>query len=115
VFNLILAAIWLAGAVVVFVLQALQGEDAPLFVNLFGQRFSVAWFMLVLTLYNLAHWWARRAALAERRALRAAWEREQLHNARRAPAEGGKEPDPNFRFTDEPPAPSVPDQPPAPN
>jgi hypothetical protein len=115
VFHLILAGIWLTGAIVVFAVQYTQGENAPFFVPLFGQRVSAAWIMLVLMLYNLAHWYVRQSVLAERQAMRAALERE-MRESRRPPTEGGKEPDPNLRFTDDPPpSRSITDQPPPPN
>jgi hypothetical protein len=106
VLHLFLAVIWLAGAIVVFAFQALYGENASGYIPWFRPyRVSIAWVMLVLMLYSLAYWYAQRSIRAQRQAMRDASER-QLREAMRPPTEGGKEPDLNFRFTDDPPGPA---------
>jgi hypothetical protein len=77
--------------------------------------FSVAWLMLLLTLYNLTRWWSSRAYRAERRAEKL--RRENQDSRRHSPEPAGP-PDPNFNFTDAPPAAperGITDQPPSNN
>ena len=100
-FNLVLAALWLAGAAAVGLWQAAGGDG--LYIDLLGERVSAAWLMLVMGAFNLVRWYAVRAQRAERRARRQAEEERRRAAARRVPPEGGREPDPTFAFTDEPP------------
>jgi hypothetical protein len=114
--NLILGAIWLLGAAGVWIWQA-QGGGERLYIDLLGQTMSVAWLMLFLAGFNLVRWYAVRAVRAERRAQRVAEEERRRRTERREPSEGGREPDPTFAFTDEPPPfrPPPRDQPPSAN
>jgi hypothetical protein len=79
-----------------------------------GHNFSWTWLMLLLVLYNLQRWWRIRSYRAKQRALDFARNYEGSKGRRHstAPAEI---PNPNFNFTNEPPASSdrgITDQPP---
>jgi hypothetical protein len=92
---LILAAVWLLGAIAVFSYEWRTGDVRWRFL---GGSVSSAWVMVVFALYNVAQWWARRAQRAEQEAMRLAYE-ERLRQAR--PRERpAAEPDPTFDFTD---------------
>jgi hypothetical protein len=105
--NLVLALLWLAGAVYVFWSDYVAGGPQW---RIRGTNVSFGWLLLVMTAYNLVRWYfiraARRARAAEEKAL---W-------LRRAPPRRRPDlpPDPNFQFTDEPPPPPGPitDRPP---
>jgi hypothetical protein len=100
--NLILAMLWFLGAIGVFAWQ-LQGGGRNLYLGLFGSPVSVAWLMLVMAGFNLLRWYVRQGVRASHLAERRAAEARRLRSERRDPPEGGREPDPNFMFTDEPP------------
>lgn len=91
--NLVLAVIWLVVAAAIFV----SGND-HLFIRLGTAQFSSGWLAVGLALWNLVRWWStrsyRRARQAEQEAL--------ARRSRRQAAEGPREPDPNFDFTDPP-------------
>jgi hypothetical protein len=112
--NFFLALLWLIAAVVLLAYEHYLGETRFRF-RVGDSTFSVAWLMLLLTLYNLARWWSSRAYRAERRAEKI--RRENQEWRRRFPESAGP-PDPNLNFTDAPPAApdrGITDQPPSNN
>jgi hypothetical protein len=114
--NLFLAIVWLVLAVVLSTYEAINGPSS-LRIRWGGVDLSLAWVMLLLALYNIARWYSLRMVRNEQRALYEAL-RQRLLQQRHASGEPGREPDPNFRFTDEPPPPVPPnlrDQPPSAN
>ncbi len=95
--NLILALLWLMGAVAVFGYEYHTGSKAA---HIRGTDLSIGWLLLVLGAYNLARWWSTRSYRAEQRSLRMA----QANRYRAVhPEHRDQPPDPNFNFTDEPP------------
>ena len=99
-FNLVLAVIWGLGGVVLIVYHALT-DDPRGRIKLIGGDLSLGWAALVISLYNVARYFAFRAGQAEKRAT-AEYE-ERIRRRHEHPREPYGEPDPNFRFTDEPP------------
>lgn len=102
--NFFLALLWLIAAIVLLVYEHYLGDTRFRF-RVGDSTFSVAWLMLLLTLYNFARWWSSRAHRSERRAERIRRENQEWRH--RFPEPAGP-PDPNFNFTDAPPA--VPDR-----
>ncbi len=111
--NLFLALFWLICAVMLLVYEHTIG---PTRFRLW-HNFSYAWLMFLLVLYNLHRWRWMRSYRAKQRAAevaRALEEQKRRHHST-TPA---KTPNPNFNFTDEPPATSnrgITDQPPSRN
>lgn len=114
--NLFLAIVWLLLAAILFVYERSHGP-IEMRIRLGGLNLSMGWIMLLLGIYNIARWYSMRAYRNEQRALFAAL-RQRLLQQRGPRDEPYREPDPNFRFTDEPTPPSRPhprDQPPSSN
>jgi hypothetical protein len=97
--NRILAGVWLAGAIGLFVYEHQTGEQ---FLRIRGTNLSVGWLLLVLCLYNLARWVSIRSSRAAQRTVQQAREQRSRSTHRPRP----EAPDPNFNFTDEPPPPA---------
>ncbi|HEY7329766.1 MAG TPA: hypothetical protein VH592_19180 [Gemmataceae bacterium] len=114
--NLFLALFWLICAVMLLVYEHHFGPAAYR-MRLGGYNLSWAWLLFLMVFFNLHRWRRMRFYRARQRAAeiaRANEEREQ----RRPSTAIAKTPDPNFNFTDEPPAPSnrgITDQPPSKN
>jgi hypothetical protein len=115
--NLVLALIWLVGAIVAFAYPYFTGQPVPL-IPLGDTRVSIGWLLLALSLYNWVRWWSIRAYRADQRAQQLAHaSRHRLEHWRERREPSG-ELDPNFDFSDQPPAPpnrNVTDQPPSNN
>jgi hypothetical protein len=117
--NLFLALFWLICAVMLLVYVYYIG---PMRFRLRGGDHEFSWIwvllgMLLLVLYNLKRWWWMRSYQAKQRAAAIARTREEWER-RRHSTTPAKTPDPNFNFTDEPPAPpngGITDQPPSSN
>lgn len=110
--NLILAFFWMALAIALVIYERTSGDTR---FTIRGTNISFTWLLVLLAVYNLFRWWGIRSYQAEQRALRnAEANRERLRDQHREPIGN---PDPNFNFTDEPPAPNrnVTDQPPSKN
>jgi|SRR5579884_71165 len=117
--NLFLALFWLLCAALLLAYEHYIGGLSRVRVGNFD--FSRAWLMitaaLMLAAYNLWRWRRLSAYRLQQRLLeidRVNQERKR----RRQPTEPAGPPDPNFNFTDEPPAPSnrgITDQPPSRN
>jgi hypothetical protein len=112
--NLIFALFWLLLAIAVLVRQ-LVFDDPAWYVRLGDGRLSWAWVILVLFIYNVARWWSVRTSQLQRRRLQAELAIRQSRaggDERRTPPEPVN---PEFNFTDGPPAPpqvDAADQPP---
>ena len=96
---LIFTVFWLVVAAAIFV----SGDPRFVF-HLGGASISSGWMALFFALYTLVRWWNRRSYLRQRRAqAEAEAERERRHREERRRQENAA-PDPNFIFTDNPPA-----------
>jgi hypothetical protein len=104
-FNLPLALVWLLGAVVLFAYEWFTGDRR---VYIRGTGVSFAWLLLLLGLYNLVRWCGWRTYRADQQSLRRSAEsrRRQRQFAEGERREPGREPDPTFNFTDDPPPPA---------
>jgi hypothetical protein len=100
VFNLALAFVWGVGGVVLIVYHSLT-DDPRGRIQLVSGNLSLGWAALLISLYNLARYWAYRANQAEKRAM--AINQARVRHKHERPREPYGEPDPNFNFTDEPP------------
>ncbi|HTU91707.1 MAG TPA: hypothetical protein VMF69_16610 [Gemmataceae bacterium] len=105
--NLFLALFWLLCAVMLLAYEYYAG---PLRFRLHGADHDFSWLwvlagMLLLVLYNLKRWWWMRSYRTKQRAAAAARAGEE-RDRRRLSTPTAEAPDPNFHFTDEPPAPS---------
>jgi hypothetical protein len=89
---LVMALAWLSLALVAFVIPRLNPDGQPWTI----MDIPVSWIAVVLCVYNLIHWWARRHRHPDRRLLRPTPPR---------PVHPEQPPDPNFNFTDNPPPP----------
>jgi hypothetical protein len=100
VINLFLAAVWLGVGVFLIVWQQLHPENRAL--TIWGSNVSLGWFGLVLALYNIVRWRARKSTQKGQSSMEDALQRRRLP---RRPGESGREvsPDPNFDFSDKPP------------
>jgi hypothetical protein len=110
--NLILALVWLLGALGVFGYEYYTGGKVAI---IRGTDLSIGWLLLALAAYNLARWWSTRSWRADQRAL-------QMSQANRYRAvhheHRDQPPDPNFNFTDQPSPPAnrnLTDRPPSEN
>jgi hypothetical protein len=112
--NLFLALFWLICAVMLLAYEQTVGPTSfRLWVG--GYHFSYAWLMFLLVLYNLHRWRWMRSYRAKQRAAEAARALEEQQRRHRSITPAAT-PDPNFNFTDEPPASShrgITDQPPS--
>lgn len=96
-FNLLLGIVTFLGAIAIFVYQAFN-DDGRWYI--LGTRISAGWFLLLLTLYNLARWYSSRAWGSEEESLRIAMEARKRQARDREHGRG--EPDPTFDFSDRP-------------
>src|SRR5262245_488867 len=101
--RLVFAALWVMIGVAICVSQAMHPDDNLGWVTLGGVRLSLGWAALLLGGYNLVRWWASRAARAQKQREAELAEKTARHRPRR-PEEPPAEPDPNFDFSDRPPA-----------
>jgi hypothetical protein len=111
--NLLLAVAWGLLGVGLIVYHA--ATDDPRFrLRLGDTNLSIGWFALLLVAYNLARWWNSRSGDLERQARAIAEAARRRRQQRERAAEPGREPDPNFDFTSDPPPqpPSPGEQPP---
>jgi hypothetical protein len=98
--HLFLALCWLAVGVALLTWRWFGRGELDL--NIFGSGISLGWFALVLAVYNLARWWSSRSyAIRRQQAIEEAWRRQHRSTIHERPP---ATPDPNFIFTDEPPA-----------
>jgi hypothetical protein len=110
--NLVLAFLWLIGAVVLLAYEYFTGR---VWLRILGTNLSASWLLIVLALYNFARWWGTRSYRKQQQALRiadAARERELRRREQPAPY------DPTFDFTAQAPPPANPhvtDRPPPPD
>ena len=108
--NLVLAFVWLIGAVVLLAYEYFTGRVG---LRILGTNLSASWLLLVLALYNFARWWGARSYRQQQQALRIAEAAREREQRRREPAQY----DPTFDFTAQPPPPAYPhvtDRPPSP-
>jgi hypothetical protein len=105
VINLILALVWGVLGVALIYYNATTGDPRgriPMLGNI-----SLGWAAELLCLYNLARWWSQRLVLAEKN--KAEWvaraRRDRDLRVGQRPEYG--EPNPDFIFDDEPPAPKT--------
>jgi hypothetical protein len=102
--NLALAFIWGIVGVVLIAYHVTTGDTRwrlP-----FPGNLSAGWAALLICLYNIARWWSQRLIQAEKKALWLARARRGEHNAQNPPPPYGV-PNPDFRFSDEPPPPKT--------
>lgn len=100
-FHFSLAVLWLAGGIVLLAWHYTTGDPRGK-IEAFGGM-SSGWIAIILGVYNLARWWGARAARQERFLMHQM--EEERRQRRRAAAQADYDhPDPNFTFTDEPPA-----------
>jgi hypothetical protein len=114
--NLFLALFWLICAVMLLVYEQTVGPT-NFRMHIAGFNLSWAWLMLLLVLYNLHRWRRIRSYRAKQRALVFARDYEHSKRPRHSTIPTAT-PDPNFNFTNEPPAASdrgITDQPPSKN
>jgi len=95
----ILAIAWFVGGVALIIYDNYTGDSAWV---IRGLGVSPGWLMLLLSAYNFARWWSQRMKQVSRDAERRAWAARQPPVRR--PPERLEPPDPNFIFTEEPPA-----------
>jgi hypothetical protein len=96
--NLILAVMWLLAALVLYLWPWLfPGASEP---TIFDSGIPLSWLAMVMALYSLTRWWATRALLRQRQALR---EEERRRLRERPRARWQREPDPTFDFSEGPP------------
>lgn len=107
--NLILALVWLVVGVGILAWQYLAPDDprALRLIIHIGDipPFSAGWVALLLAAYNVVRWWLRRMYLEQVRTLRAAEEEWRQKWRPRERTERPETPDPNFDFSNQPPAP----------
>src|SRR5436190_24113195 len=96
--NLLMAALWLAVAVVVFFKS--QGDGKEAFYYHGSNWFLFSCLALLMFVYNIARWWSLRTAAAQQQALRDALAR-QREQEDRTRSERAR--DPNFDFREYPP------------
>jgi hypothetical protein len=99
--NLVLALLWLLGAVCLIGYELVRGK--PLW-TIRGTNLSASWLLVVMAFYSFARWWSVRSYRAQQRALR----REDEARYRRLHPRERPEPDPTFDFT----SPAPPENPP---
>jgi hypothetical protein len=112
--NLFLALFWLICAALLLAYEHFVGTTR-FRLHFDGHSFSYAWLMLILVLYNLKRWRYERNQRGKQRQRELARARSEWERRRHSPAPLGPS-DPNFNFTDEPPARSnhgIIDQPPS--
>lgn len=93
--NLFLAVFWLLAALVLFAAEWTSGQS---YFRIRGLDVSSAWFLVLMSGYNLARWASIRSARAERDAMVRSYEQKIRAHRRPMPAE----PDPTFDFTTPP-------------
>jgi hypothetical protein len=93
--NLFMAVVWLALGAGLLLWQYAHPDEPGM--TIFGSRYSVGWFALVLCLYNLARWWSGRRSRVYSQALHENRSRRHSHRSPRP----DQPPDPNFIFEDE--------------
>ncbi len=98
--NLILAIVWFVVGVGWWTTTRTQGDVLPV-IHLGGVSFSPAWLALTLCGYNMIRWWLRPRRRMENSLAAALEARRRRHSLEARP----KEPtDPQFNFTEGPPA-----------
>jgi hypothetical protein len=93
----LLAIAWLVGGVALIIYDNYIGDSKWLIAGV-----SPGWLMLAFAAYNLVRWWGQHMKQVSREAERRAWAARQPPVRRSA--ERQEPPDPNFIFTEEPPA-----------
>lgn len=99
--NFFLSLFWLVCAVVLLAYEQFVGGER-FSIPVGSYRFPGVWLMLALTLYNAVRWWLFRSHRAKQRAVEIARVHEEWER-RRQIAAPAQPPEPNLRFTDEPP------------
>jgi hypothetical protein len=101
--RLIFGIVWLLVAAGICVYQVMHPESGWLWMKLGGTPISLGWAALLLGVYNLARWWASRASMLAQKKEAELAQRDSPRRARRR-EEPPSAPDPNFDFSDKPPA-----------
>ena len=97
--HLIFALFWVLVGVGI-----LLWPNSPFVINYGGVQFSGGWVAFIFALYNVARWWSIRSYRHTRQAaIEAEAERERRHREEQR-REQPQQLDPNFNFTDPPPA-----------
>ncbi len=99
--NLLMAGFWLIVGGLLLGWQWLHPENRRL--TILGTGISIGWMAFLFGLYKLARWWSGRSFIQHREALDKTRLAQRLPEERR-PTQPAATPDPNFNFTDEPPA-----------
>ena len=99
--NLVLALVWGLFGIVLIAYHSYTG-DPRWRAHLIGGDLSLGWAALLICAYNLVRYYFYRMVLADRRAAEELRIRRAQILARKPPPQYG-EPNPDFRFSDEPP------------